>query len=52
MPKLGLQRDVKYAILTSPTDESHNFIETVCKNAGYIVKVFSDKNSAIAWLEA
>jgi isopentenyldiphosphate isomerase len=39
------------AMLTSPNDKSHDFIETVLRNAGYTVKLFIDEAEAIAWLE-
>lgn len=39
------------AMLTSPDDKSHDFIETVLRNAGYSVKLFIDEAEAIAWLE-
>jgi isopentenyldiphosphate isomerase len=39
------------AMLTSPDDKSHDFIETVLRNAGYTVKLFIDEADAIAWLE-
>jgi len=39
------------AMLTSPNDRSHDFIETVLRNAGYTVKLFIDEAEAIAWLE-
>ena len=38
------------ALLVDPDDASHNFMETVFLNAGYQVKLFTDKNEAIAWL--
>ena len=39
------------AMLTSPDDKSHDFIETVLRNAGYTVKLFIDEAEAITWLE-
>jgi isopentenyldiphosphate isomerase len=39
------------AMLTSPNDKSHDFIETVLRNAGYTVKLFIDEAEAISWLE-
>lgn len=41
----------KIAMLTSPNDKSHDFIETVLRNAGYNVKLFIVEEEAIAWLE-
>jgi isopentenyldiphosphate isomerase len=39
------------AMLTSPNDKSHDFIETVLRNAGYTVKLFIVEEEAIQWLE-
>jgi hypothetical protein len=39
------------AMLTSPDDKSHDFIDTVLRNAGYNVKLFIVEEEAIAWLE-
>jgi hypothetical protein len=50
MKDLNLQRDVRSAILTSPTDSTHDFVEMVTQNAGYNVQIFHDENAAIAWL--
>jgi hypothetical protein len=50
MSDLGFQRDVHSAILADPADTSHDFIETLAKNAGYNVRVFHDEDAAIAWL--
>lgn len=41
----------KIALLTSPNDKSHDFIETVLRNAGYNVKLFIVEEEAIIWLE-
>ena len=41
----------KIAMLTSPNDKSHDFIETVLRNAGYNVKLFIVEADAIVWLE-
>jgi hypothetical protein len=41
----------KIAMLTSPDDKSHDFIETVLRNAGYNVRLFIVEEEAIAWLE-
>jgi hypothetical protein len=38
-------------MLTSPNDKSHDFIETVLRNAGYDVKLFVNESEAITWLE-
>ena len=46
-----LPRDTRIAIFAALDDHSHDFIETVFKNAGYNCSLFRDKNSAIEWLE-
>jgi hypothetical protein len=51
MEKLNLDKSARVAILTSPSDSSHDFIETVIKNAGYNVCQFKEEKLAIAWLE-
>ena len=51
MADLNLQRDVRAAVLVDPNDKSHDFIETVTQNAGYVVRVFDDENAAILWLD-
>ena len=51
MPKLGGERETKVAILTSPKDESHNFLATVMMNAGYNVQLFFSEDEAVKWLE-
>jgi len=51
MTNLGFQKDTRSAILVDPPDQSHNFVETVASNAGFTVKVFSDRAAAIAWLK-
>jgi recombination DNA repair RAD52 pathway protein len=51
MGSLDLQRDVRSAILVDCDDHSHDFVETVTQNAGYVVRVFDDESAAIAWLE-
>lgn len=50
MPEMGMARSVRSAMLVSPEDRSHDFVETVCQNAGYNVRLFRDEQAAIAWL--
>ena len=40
----------KIAMLTSTNDKSHNFVETVLRNAGHNVLLFTDKEKALEWL--
>ena len=49
--ELNLPKDVRSAILISETDRSHDFVETSFKNAGFDVRIFTDKSSAVKWLE-
>jgi hypothetical protein len=42
----GIDRSARVAILADPTDHSHDFVETVCRNAGLNVKKFTDRNQA------
>lgn len=51
MKNMDLQRDVRSAILVDPDDKSHDFVETVILNAGYIVRIFHEEAEAISWLE-
>lgn len=52
MAQLKLSRVARSAILVSPDDQSHYIVETVTRNAGYNVRLFSDETAAVAWLEA
>ncbi len=40
----------KIAMLASPNDKSHNFVEIVLRNAGHNVLLFRDKEKALEWL--
>jgi len=46
----GIDKNAIVAILVSPTDISHDFIETVLRNAGLHVKLFRDLNAAKLFL--
>ena len=46
----GIDRRARVAILVSPGDHSHDFIETVCRNAGLDVKIFTDSKPAKRFL--
>lgn len=50
MTHFGFPKDSRSALLTNPNDNSHKFIETLFRNAGYQVKIFIDELAAIAWL--
>lgn len=45
-----LPHNVRAAIVADVGDTTHNFQETVARNAGYLVKVFHAIEPAIAWL--
>ena len=42
----------RVALLVSPGDHSHDFVETVSKNAGLNVTLFRDRVEALAFLRA
>jgi hypothetical protein len=50
MSEMGIKRSSCCAILVSPGDSSHDLIETVTQNAGYITRKFTDEAAAIEWL--
>jgi hypothetical protein len=39
--------DVRVAVLVRPEDHSHDFAETVTKNAGQDITIFRDREAAI-----
>jgi len=49
---LGLPRNIQAAIVCDEGDDSHNFQETVARNAGYNAKVFHSIEQAVKWLLA
>lgn len=51
MKILEFTRAARVAMLVSSDDNSHDFVEVVCRNAGYNVKLFRNKNKAVKWLE-
>ncbi len=52
LESLGFPRDSRSALLAAPDDKSHDFMETLFKNAGYSVRLFYDEAQAVTWLEA
>lgn len=52
MAALGLDKEARFAILASPDDDSHDLVETVMRNAGYNVRLFTSKDAAVEWVEA
>ena len=49
---LCLPRSIRAAIVSSEDDDSHDFQETVARNAGFNVKVFHSIEQAAKWLLA
>lgn len=49
--ELQLSRSARSVILACQEDDSHNFVVTTMRNAGFNVKLFTDESSAVAWLE-
>lgn len=48
---LGISRTVKMAlVVTLDLMQKLHFFETVCQNNGYSVRLFPDRESALAWL--
>jgi hypothetical protein len=52
MPERGLTRNVRVALLAAPDDHSHDFVETLMLNAGYVVSLFREEQAALEWLAA
>ena len=50
MELLDHPTDAKIAVFVSPDDDSHDFAQTLYRNAGYNFSIFQDKSSAIKWL--
>ena len=46
----GINMNARVAVLVSPADHSHDFAETVTRNAGQDVTIFRDRELAIAHL--
>ncbi len=48
----GLDRSWKRAIIATNQLEDYRFFETVARNRGYQVRVFTEKNKAMNWLRS
>jgi hypothetical protein len=46
----GIDRAAVVAVVTNPHDDSHDFIRTVTRNAGFNVTFFTDRAAAQAFL--
>ena len=51
LARFPIFRSVRSAILVDPADNTHDFLETVGRNAGYGFRIFRKDREAIAWLE-
>jgi hypothetical protein len=45
-------RRSRSAFLIKPSDNSHDFITTAFKNAGYVVAQFTNEDEAVKWLNS
>jgi hypothetical protein len=52
LAEIDLQANARSAILTSPGDRSHDFVEEVLRKAGYRARMFDNAAAAIAWLHS
>lgn len=43
----GIDKNARVALLVSPEDHSHDFVETVARNTGMDVTLFRDREAAI-----
>lgn len=50
MQGLPISRSHRAAFLTDPEDESHDIVETMMRNAGYVVMQFKHEDAALTWL--
>jgi hypothetical protein len=46
----GINKLARIAMLVSPDDHSHDFVETLAKNAGFDATLFRDRDEAIQHL--
>ena len=45
-----IDKTARVAMLVSPGDHSHDFVETVVRNAGLSVRLFTDRELAVGFL--
>ncbi len=48
--EIQIDKTLQVALLVDPSDQSHDFIETVMRNTGHNVLKFHDLQKAIVWL--
>jgi hypothetical protein len=46
----GLNQFAKIAVLVNPADHSHDFMETVLRNTGVNIRLFHEREEALAFL--
>ncbi len=51
MAELKLSKTSRAAVLRHPDDSSHDFLVWAAREAGYNVRIFTDRDEAVAWLE-
>ncbi len=51
LDKTSLKKSTKIAAMTAPDDHSHDFVETVSRNAGYYMAFFNNEEEAMKWLK-
>ncbi len=50
LPALGIGRAASYAVLIDADDRSQDFLETTVRNAGFDMRLFTDRDKATRWL--
>jgi len=50
MQASAINRAARVAVLVRPGDHSHDFVETVLRNAGLSVRIFTDRDEAVRHL--
>lgn len=50
MSEVEASRVARHAILVRADDRSHDFVETLLRNAGYDARLFRSEEEAVAWL--
>jgi hypothetical protein len=51
MDNAGIRRSTQRALVVPPDFEQAEFLETVTRNRGHNLKVFTDRKEALAWLQ-
>jgi hypothetical protein len=51
LKKINIDKSMRVAILANPSDDSHDFVGTAIRNAGYNVCLFKEERLAVGWLE-